>query len=224
MEGWIKVNGLPTNYNFGTIMFRGDDRGGLDPYQLVIKPNGDLQFQINSTTRVTAIQAPIPMGQFVHVAATLDDASGLMTLYENGAIAAQITTTVRPFGPLDPTQQPGVGIGNSNAPSSYDVPFNGLIDELSVYNRALTAGEVLGIDKAGSSGKVISPIAVSNPSVIEGAAGTTQAETFTITRTGSTTGSLTVNWTTADDTAKAGTDYVARRGPSPSRLGKRRRP
>ena len=32
IEGWIKVNGLPTNYNFGSIMFRGDDRGGLDPY------------------------------------------------------------------------------------------------------------------------------------------------------------------------------------------------
>ena len=45
IEGWIKVNGLPTNYNFGSIMFRGDDRGGLDPYQLVILPNGDLRFE-----------------------------------------------------------------------------------------------------------------------------------------------------------------------------------
>src|SRR5689334_3843635 len=27
IEGWIKINGLPTNYNFGSIMFRGDDRG-----------------------------------------------------------------------------------------------------------------------------------------------------------------------------------------------------
>ena len=49
IEGWIKVNGLPTNYNFGSIMFRGDDRGGLDPYQLVILPNGDLQFGINAS-------------------------------------------------------------------------------------------------------------------------------------------------------------------------------
>ena len=100
------------------------------------------------------------MGQFVHVAATLDDATGAMTLYENGAVVAQTTTTVRPFGALDPTQEPGVGIGNSNALDNYNVPFNGLIDELSVYNRALTPSEVLGIYKAGSSGKVISPIAV----------------------------------------------------------------
>jgi hypothetical protein len=208
IEGWIKVNGLPTNYNFGSIMFRGDDRGGLDPYQLVIKPNGDFQFQINSyPSGGTSIEAPIPTGQFVHVAATLDDATGLMTLYENGAVVAQITTTVRPFATLDPTQQPGVGIGNSNALSNYDVPFNGLIDELSVYNRALTTGEVLGIYKAGSSGKVISPITVSDPSIVNGSG----PVTFTITRT-NTSGSLTVNWTTADDTAKAGTNYVAAAG------------
>jgi hypothetical protein len=213
IEGWIKVNGLPTNYNFGSILFRGDDRGGLDPYQLVIKPNGNLQFGISSTTTGASLEAPIPTGQYVHVAATLDDGTGAMTLYENGAVVAQSTTTVRPFGPLDPTQQPGVGIGNSNALSNYDVPFNGLIDELSVYNRALTAGEVLGIAKAGSSGKVSSPIAINNPSVVEGAAGTTAPVTFTVQRTGSLSGSLSVNWTTADDSAtSANADYVAASG------------
>ncbi len=212
IEGWIKVNGLPTNYNFGSIMFRGDDRGGLDPYQLVILPNGDLKFGICSTTSSASVEAPIPMGQFVHVAATLDDGTGAMTLYENGAVVAQTTTTVRPFGALDPTQQPGVGIGNSNALSNYDIPFNGLIDELSVYNRSLTASEVWGIYKAGSSGKVISPITVDDPSVVNGSGGATTPVTFTITRTGSLSGALTVNWTTADDTAKAGTNYVAASG------------
>jgi sugar lactone lactonase YvrE len=202
IEGWIKANGLTG----GIIMFRGDDRPGLDPYQLQIA-NGDLVFSVNGyPTGNTPIEAPIPTGQFVHVAATLDDATGAMILYENGAVVAQATTTVRPFGALDPTQQPGVGIGNSNAPNS-NVPFNGLIDELTVYNRALTAGEVLGIYKAGSSGKVISPIAVSYPSIVNGSG----PVTFTITRT-NTSGALTVNWTTADDTARAGTNYVAASG------------
>ena len=58
-------------------------------------------------------------------AATLDDATGLMSLYVNGALAAQTTTDVRPFANLDPTQEPGVGIGNSNALDNYNVPFNG---------------------------------------------------------------------------------------------------
>ncbi len=153
IEGWIKVNGLPASDSFGSIMFRGDDRGGLDPYSLSVQPNGTLNFQVtNANNRSSSVAAPIALNQFLHVAATLDDATGAMTLYENGAVVAQTTTTVRPFGALDPTQQPGVGIGNSNALSNYNIPFNGLIDELSVYNRALSASEVLDIYKAGSSG------------------------------------------------------------------------
>ena len=35
-------------------------------------------------------------GQWYHVAATLEDASGRMSLYTNGSLAAQITTTIRP--------------------------------------------------------------------------------------------------------------------------------
>ena len=208
IEGWIKVNGSPSSGSFGSIMFRGDDRGGLDPYELDIQSDGTLSFNVTpALSNGSTIQTPISTGQWTHVAATLDDATGLMSLYVNGLLAAQTTTDVRPFANLDPNSNPGVGIGNANG-TSYNVPFNGQIDELSVYSRALTPGELLGIFKAGSDGKIISPIAVDGPSVIEGAAGTTQPESFTITRTGSLTGSLTVNWATADDTAKAGTDYV----------------
>jgi hypothetical protein len=213
IEGWIKVNGLPASGSHGDIMFRGDD--GLAPYYLSVEPDGNLHFQVRAAatldTNGCGLETPISTGQWTHVAATLDDATGLMSLYVNGTLAAQTTTDERPFATLDPTKNPGVGIGNANGTSD-NQPFNGLIDELSVYNRALTPGEVLGIDKAAGSGKVSSPIAVGNPSVIEGPAGTTQAESFTLTRTGSTAGSLTVNWTTADDTAKAGTDYVGASG------------
>jgi hypothetical protein len=194
-------------------MFRGDNRGGFDPYQLSVDSNGNLYFAVDGATGTRSnIVTPISTGQWTHVAGTLDDATGLMSLYVNGNLATQSTTTIRPFANLDPTQNPAIGIGNSNDPASFNSPFNGLIDELTVYNRALTAGEVLGIYKAGSSGKVISPIAVSNPSVVDGSGGATTPVTFTLTRTGSLGGSLTVNWTTADDTATAGTDYVAASG------------
>jgi WD40 repeat protein len=120
---------------------------------------------------------------------------------------------IRPFRDLDPASNPSIGIGNHggypNTPHNF--PFNGLIDELSD-NRALTAGEVLGLYKAGSDGKVFSPIAVDSPSVVEGTTGSTAPVTFTITRTGSLSGFLTVNWTTADDTATVADDYVAASG------------
>lgn len=212
IEGWIRVSNSPPTTNFGSIVFRGDNRGGLDPYQLVIRPSGNIQFQINGTTSGASIEAPVPTGQFVHVAATLDDATGAMTLYENGAVVAHTTTTARPFGALDPTQNPGVGIGNSNYLNNYNVPFNGVIDELAMYGRALSAGEVIGITEAGTDGKVTGPLAVDAPSVLEGAAGMTTPATFTLRRTGSLTDSLTVNWATSDDSATAGTDYVAASG------------
>jgi len=57
-----------------------------------------------------------------------------MKLYENGAVVAQTVTGLRPFRDLEPTLHPGIGIGNGN--STGNTPFNGLIDELSVYDRA----------------------------------------------------------------------------------------
>src|SRR5205823_976257 len=137
-------------------------------------------------------------------------------LYINGSLADQAVTTVRPFRDLDPVSNPGIGIGNTGAypTTPYNYPFNGLIDELSVYNRALTAGEVQGIYSAGADGKIKSPnyFAADYPSVLEGPAATTTPVTYTIRRVGSLAGQAVVNWTTADGTATAGSDYVAASG------------
>ena len=51
IEAWVRVDGFPTGKTpWGEILFRGDDRGGLDPYQLAVTPGGILSFQINSLT------------------------------------------------------------------------------------------------------------------------------------------------------------------------------
>jgi hypothetical protein len=206
IEGWIKVSAFPTSGS-GEIFFRGDDSSS--PYSLSIETGGLLRFAEGGTD----LKSPLSLGQLTHIAATLDDATGLMSLYVNGALAARTTTDLRPSGDLTGSN-PGVGIGNTGGypGTSTNSPFNGLIDELSVYNRALTPGEVQGIYKAGSDGKVFSPIAVDGPSVLEGAVATTTPMTFTITRTGSLSGTMTVSYMTADDTAIAGTDYVATSG------------
>ena len=168
IEGWVRVDGLPNRgVGLGAILFRGDDRGGLDPYQLSIDPNGSLYFQVENASGAAArVSAPIAIGQFTHVAATLDDATGAMTLYENGAVVARTVTTVRPFGPLDPNYHPGVGIGNYNGTiaTSYNAPFYGPIDELAVYNRAISAGEVAGIYNA-AQGARSEPRAIFRPTI-----------------------------------------------------------
>jgi subtilisin-like proprotein convertase family protein len=57
-----------------------------------------------------------------------------------------------PFRDLDPAFSPGVAIGNSSRLENSE-PFHGLIDELSVYGRALTGPEIAGIAAAVVNGK-----------------------------------------------------------------------
>jgi hypothetical protein len=64
-----------------------------------------------------------------------------MSLYTNGLLAAKITTTVRPLGPLDPDESPGIGIGNVSDGGN-NFPFVGEIDGIALYNRALSANEI----------------------------------------------------------------------------------
>jgi hypothetical protein len=149
IEGWIRPVGSGAK-----IFVRGDSRPGLDPYELSMEYDNKFYFHINQSdnTGVIINSGPISYNQWVHVAATLDGSTGTMSLYTNGVLAAQTTTTVRPFGPLVASDSPGVGIGNVNF-SGINFPFNGDIDEIALYNRALSQAEIQSIYNAGSAGK-----------------------------------------------------------------------
>lgn len=80
---------------------------------------------------------------------------GLVTLYENGVVFNQATG---PLGYLTPSNTDegddgGLGgavlIGNGY---QYARPFPGLIDELQVFNRELSASEVQAVVAAGPAG------------------------------------------------------------------------
>jgi hypothetical protein len=121
----------------GMVLFRGDDRGGLDPYYLSVNFDGNIRFHIQDATAAEVnVEAPIAIGRFVHVIASLDASTGAMKLFLDGILAAQVNTAIRPFHDLDPATHPGIGIGNSQAQpvSSYQYPFHGLIDEMKVFN------------------------------------------------------------------------------------------
>jgi hypothetical protein len=159
VEGWLYVTNAPVAP--GMVIFRGDTRSGLDPYYISVEPDGSpsgkLSFVIWGADNINAyISRPMPVGAWTHVAATLDGATGVMKLYTNAVPAGQITTSVRPLGPLDPAFGAGVGIGNhSSQPGPFNYPFRGLIDELSLYNRALSAAEIQAIYNVGGAGKCL---------------------------------------------------------------------
>ena len=92
--------------------------------------------------------APIPVNQWTHLAATFDGAT--KRLYVNGTLAASQSG----LGPLiyDTAPVP-VTIGSDWAFKVSNSRFNGRVDEVSLYNRALTADEVAGIAAANRAGK-----------------------------------------------------------------------
>ena len=148
IEGWVRPRG--DGYS---IFWRGDNRPGLDPYVLGMQGNNLLAFYVQAADGTYAvIESAVMYGNWIHVAATLDGSSGTMSLFTNGVLAAQTVTTVRPFGDLIPDDSPGIGIGNVNDGGN-NFPFHGDIDEISLYNRALSVGEIQSIYNASSAGK-----------------------------------------------------------------------
>ena len=83
---------------------------------------------------------------FSHVAMTFEATTGRYVIYVNGAEVASAASPGNIF-----TTDRNVLIGRED--SFLNRPFNGLIDEVGIYNRALSAGEIHAIFAAGSAGK-----------------------------------------------------------------------
>src|SRR5215831_3439941 len=148
LDAWINVSAFS---RFMEIVMRGDSRQFLDPYYLAAH-DGLVRFHIeDANENIVNLEAPINAGEWLHVAGTLENATGIMTLYVNGAVVNQTATTIRPFGDLDPTQNLGIGIGNLQDADGQG--FDGFIDEVEIFNRALSATEIQAIVDAGSFGK-----------------------------------------------------------------------
>ncbi|MCA1595923.1 MAG: hypothetical protein LC772_05825, partial [Chloroflexi bacterium] len=157
LSAWLSIWSVSDG---GQIIFRGDNRGGLDPYTVAESrgPGGTpiVQFHIeslpvNGQQRVVSISALAPCQRFFHLATTLNDRTGAMNLYLDGRLAASAVVDERPFGDLNPSQAPGVALGNVQDPNAYNEPFRGLVDEVMVFSRALTPAEIRVLFSAGAA-------------------------------------------------------------------------
>lgn len=88
-------------------------------------------------------------GVFQHVAFVYDRATGTSYIYHNGiAVAGGGVGT-----PPTVTTSCDLYIGINERNSQHDRCFSGVMDELAIYNRALSAAEITAIHAAGSAGK-----------------------------------------------------------------------
>jgi hypothetical protein len=91
---------------------------------------------------------------FQHVAVTYDKSSGIARLFLNGVLVKQST-----LGTFTPRTSPNFYIGYRPDGSPFGpIGFVGIIDEVTLYSRALATNEVLAIYNAGASGKCAVPI------------------------------------------------------------------
>jgi hypothetical protein len=85
---------------------------------------------------------------FQHIALTYDKTTGVAVLYRNGVAMATQT-----MGSFTPQTSFDLYMGVRPSGSFSGLYFQGMLDEVSLYNRALTAAEIQSIYNAGAGGK-----------------------------------------------------------------------
>src|SRR5262249_49810940 len=124
----------------------------------------------------------VPLNTWTHLAMTYD--GSFLRLFVNGSADGALAVT----GPLITTSQP-LRIGGLPSGPWY---FNGLIDEVSLYSRAISGTEIQAIYNASGSGKCFVPV---QPSIFAQPSDQTvtvgQTATFTVAASGT---SLSYQW------------------------------
>jgi hypothetical protein len=142
IDAWVNLRNLGNSSRFSIIVAKGN-RTPTYNYQLTITDTGAVRFENNSGSRVDSAPIIIP-GAWYHVAAT-HDGIGTVGIYVNGTL---IRTGAYPTGSID-NDPLRIGRDCDGCPSATD----GLIDEVEIFNRALTATEIQAIYDAGTAGK-----------------------------------------------------------------------
>lgn len=144
----------PLNFNTWQqlIVYRGDDRLGLDPYYIKLD-NNEIRFQIQDQSNFTAALSVIlpAINQWYHIAGTLDDQTGSMKLYLNGTLASSMSTTIRPLSTLSLADNPIVSIGGPPRWGS----FIGYIDEVRISDQVLRPDQFLNATPVPEPGSLV---------------------------------------------------------------------
>ncbi|MER5940050.1 family 43 glycosylhydrolase [Streptomyces sp. NPDC001928] len=115
-------------------LFATPSNGGSSLYSAITKASWSAESKLTAGSQLTP-------GEWRHVTVTLDGSTGAMVLYVDGIEAARTTTAVKPSELYDANKDFSGYIGRSLYAA--DPYFGGEVDDFRVYDRALTAAEVM---------------------------------------------------------------------------------
>lgn len=140
LSAWVKASGN-VQTNGGAIMAKGIGAGG-EQYALDVV-DGNFRFFVRSGVDPfpsIVLQSAVPAnGSWQHVAAVFSSSGGIMKLMVNG----QTVMSTNPPATLENnSHELSIGSRELSAISGYTLPFSGIIDDVRIYNRALTDSDV----------------------------------------------------------------------------------
>jgi len=135
VSSWVKVNSATGDHQVIVSHWKPPEWIG---FVLEFAPDGvtsQFAVEITTGTRVYAYSAiPVTVGSWVHLTGVFDGTS--VKIYVNGTLAGESTLN----GSVDLKGEP-ILVGANLSPGDWNW-FNGIIDEVKVYNRVLSAAEV----------------------------------------------------------------------------------
>ena len=142
MMGWFNAEAIATDD--GRFVSKASGANEADAYwQLSTTDSGSDRFlrmrvkASGTTTTLADSSVNLTTGSWYFAVGTYDTASGMMRLYLNGVEVASTAHAVG--GVLDTDASVPVAIGANGTAERF---FNGILDDVRVYNRALDAGEI----------------------------------------------------------------------------------
>ncbi|MCA9063465.1 MAG: hypothetical protein KDA96_10410, partial [Planctomycetaceae bacterium] len=140
LDAWVKLDTLPAS--FASVVQK--TGGSLRNYYLGINNAGGLHLSYYNASaanvNINDLTSPITLNQWNHIAGVIDTVAGVMRVYLNGQeVASQATN--------------GSLVANNELVQLGSTTFDGALDEVGIYNRALTAAEIADIYNAAGTGK-----------------------------------------------------------------------
>lgn len=112
--------------------------GSDNQYRLLKEGGNNIRVHFPPIPRFEATGSIPPMGEWTHLVATYDGSS--VKVYFNGAVVAETAAS----GKMTVSDGP-LFIGNKHSTAPAGDEFNGMMDDVRIYNRALSASEIIAL-------------------------------------------------------------------------------